>query len=55
MGLRVLAIYAHFFGSPNSGAMAGVWGAPVAAYINSAVGIALISTLAFFAPTLRRA
>jgi MFS family permease len=55
MGLRVLAIYAHFFGSPNSGAMAGAWGAPVAANINATVGIVLISTLAFFAPKLRRA
>ena len=54
MGLRVLAIYAHTFGSLNSGAMAGFFGAPVAANINAAVGIALVSLLALITPKLRR-
>jgi len=54
MGLRVLAIYAHFFGSLLSGATAEAWGAPHAARINAALGIALIATLAFIAPKLRR-
>jgi MFS family permease len=55
MGLRVLAIYAHFFGSLLSGATAEAWGAPQAARINAVVGITLIGTLAFFAPKLQRA
>ena len=55
MGLRVVAIYAHSFGSLNSGAMAGAWGAPAAAGINAVVGIALIGILALFTPKLRRA
>ena len=55
MGLRVLAIYAHFFGSLNTGAIAGAWGGPVTANINAAAGIAMIGTLAFLAPKLRRA
>jgi len=54
-GLRVLAIYAHTFGSLSSGGMAGAWGAPVAANINAFVGIVLVSILAFAAPKLRRA
>ncbi|HLF05220.1 MAG TPA: MFS transporter, partial [Dehalococcoidia bacterium] len=55
MGLRVLAIYSHTFGSMSSGGMAGAWGAPWAAKINAIVGIALVSTLALVAPKLRRA
>ena len=55
MGLRVVAIYAHSFGSLNSGAMAGAWGAPVAANINAVVGIALVAILAALTPKLRRA
>jgi predicted MFS family arabinose efflux permease len=54
MGLRVLAIYAHTFGSLNSGAVAGAWGAPLAAVVNAGVGISLVGLLAFIAPKLRR-
>ena len=54
MGLRVLAIYAHTFGSLSSGGMASLWGAPMAANINAVWGIAMVSILAFFAPKLRR-
>ena len=55
VGLRVQAIYAYTFGSLNSGAVAGVWGAPWAANINAVLGIGLVSILAFSAPKLRRA
>ena len=54
MGLRVLAISAHTFGSINSGAMAGVWGAPWAANVNALVGTALLGVLALLEPKLRR-
>lgn len=54
MGLRVLAIYAHTFGSLNSGTMAGLFGAPIAANINAGIGIILVSILAILAPKLRR-
>jgi MFS family permease len=54
MGLRVLAIYAHTFGSVNSGAIAGALGAPMAASINAVVGIGLVGVLALIAPKLRR-
>jgi predicted MFS family arabinose efflux permease len=54
MGLRVLAIYAHAFGSPASGGMAEALGAPWAARINAAVGITLVSIVAFLAPKFRR-
>ena len=55
VGLRVQAIYAYTFGSLNSGAIAGVWGAPWAANINAVLGIGLVSILAFFTPKLLRA
>ena len=55
MGLRVLAIYAHTFGTLTSGGMAGVWGAAVAANINAAVGIALVGLLVLLTPKFRRA
>ena len=55
LGLRSLAIYSFTFGSMNSGAMAGVWGAPWAANINAAIGIVLVGALALFTPKLRRA
>ena len=55
LGLRSMTIYAYTFGSLNSGAIAGVWSAPLAASINGALGIVLTATLAFFAPKLRRA
>ena len=55
MGLRVQAIFAYALGSPNSGFMAGLWGAPMASYINAVLGIGLVSILAFFAPKLHRA
>ncbi len=54
LGLRSMTIYAYTFGSLNSGAIAGVWSAPLAASINGALGIVLTATLAFFAPKLRR-
>lgn len=53
-GLRVLAIYAHTFGSMTAGGVAGLWGAPAAATINGVVGICLILALATLAPKLRR-
>ena len=55
MGLRSLAIYSFSFGSMNSGAVAGAWGAPRAAALNAAVGIVLVGILALFTPKLRRA
>lgn len=54
MGLRVLAISAHTFGSINSGAMAGMWGAPWAASVNGVIGIAMVAIMAVIAPKLRR-
>ena len=54
MGLRVLAIYAYTFGSISSGAIAGAWGAPWAANINAAMGIALVGILALLTPKLRQ-
>lgn len=54
MGLRVLAISAHTFGSINSGATAGAWGAPWAASANAVIGIAMLGVLALIAPKLRR-
>lgn len=54
MGLRVLAIYAHTFGSINSGAIAGSLGAPIAATVNAALGMGLTGLLALVAPKLRR-
>jgi len=53
LGLRSMAIYAYTFGSLNSGAIAGAWGAPLAASINGAIGIVLAGALAFFTPKLR--
>ena len=53
MGLRVLAIYAHSFGSIHSGAWAGIVGAPWAANINAALGVCLTGLLALLAPKLR--
>jgi len=55
LGLRSMAIYTFTFGSMNSGAIAGAWGAPWAASINGAIGIVLTGTLAFFTPKLRQA
>ena len=55
LGLRSMAIYAYTFGSMNSGAIAGAWGAPLAASINGAIGILLAGILAFFTPKLRQA
>ena len=55
MGLRAQAIFAYALGSPNSGFMAGLWSAPLAAYINAVVGIGLVSILAILTPKLRRA
>ena len=53
LGLRSMAIYAYTFGSLNSGAIAGAWGAPLAASINGAIGIVLAGARAFFTPKLR--
>ncbi|PKB79751.1 MAG: hypothetical protein BZY88_11890 [SAR202 cluster bacterium Io17-Chloro-G9] len=55
LGLRSLSIYSFTFGSMNSGAIAGTWGAPWAANINAAIGIVLVGILALFTPKLRRA
>ena len=55
VGLRTLAIYAYTFGSANSGAMAGALGAPMAAYVNGAIGCSLLGVLAILTPKLRRA
>ncbi len=55
LGLRSMAIYAYTFGSLNSGAIAGGWGAPLAASINGAIGIVLVGALALFTPKLRHA
>ena len=55
LGLRSLAIYSFTFGSMNSGALAGIWGAPWAANINAAIGIVLVGILALFTPKFRRA
>lgn len=54
MSLRSLAIYAFAFGSMSSGAMAGLWSAPVAANIVGTMGIVLVLALAVMAPKLRR-
>jgi hypothetical protein len=54
LGLRSFAIYSYTFGSLNSGAMAGLWGAPWAANINAAIGLALVGILALLAPKFRR-
>lgn len=53
-GIRVLAIYAHTFGSMAAGAMAGLWGAPTAATINGLVGIFLVLVLVTLTPKFRR-
>jgi MFS family permease len=53
MGLRVLAIYAYTFGSMSAGGIAGAWGAPWAANMSAALGIALVGILALFSPKLR--
>ena len=55
MGLRVLAIYTHRFGSLHSGAWAAFIGAPWAANVNAGLGIGLTGLLALIAPKLRRA
>ncbi len=55
MGLRVLVISAHAVGTTQSGALAGIFGAPGAASINAVVGIALVEILALLTPKLRRA
>jgi hypothetical protein len=51
--LRVLAIYAYTFGSISAGLIAGAWGAPWAANMSAALGIALVGILALFSPKLR--
>ncbi len=54
MSLRSLAIYAFALGSMSSGAMAGIWSAPLAATVVGTMGIVLALLLAFLAPKLRR-
>lgn len=54
MGLRVLAISAHTFGSINSGAIGGLWGAPWAVSANGFIGIAMVGVMALIAPKLSR-
>ena len=55
MGLRSFAILAYSFGSMAAGAIAGVWGAPVAAQVVGLTGITLVLVLAALAPKLRGA
>ena len=55
MGLRSFAILAYSFGSMAAGAIAGVWGAPVAAQVVGFTGITLVLVLAVLAPKLRGA
>ena len=55
LGMRSMAIYSYTFGSINSGAIAGAWGAPWAASFNGVVGIVLVGVLALFTPKLRQA
>ena len=55
LGLRVLAIYAYAFGGAGAGALAGVWGAPLAATIIGTAGIVMTFGLVLFTPQLRRA
>jgi len=54
MGLRTLAIYAHAFGSPAAGVLAGVVGAPMTAIISGIMGITMVVALAFLVPKFRR-
>ena len=54
ISLRSLAIYAFALGSMSSGAMAGLWSAPLAAHIVGTMGIVLVLILAVLAPKLRR-
>ena len=54
ISLRSLAIYAFALGSMSSGAMAGLWSAPMAATIVGTMGIVLVLILAVLAPKLRR-
>ena len=53
ISLRSLAIYAFALGSLSSGAMAGLWSAPLAANIVGTMGIVLVLVLAILAPKLR--
>ncbi len=53
MSLRSLAIYAFALGSISSGAMAGLWSAPMAATVVGTMGIVLVLILAVLAPKLR--
>ena len=53
MSLRSLAIYAFALGSISSGAMAGLWSAPIAATVVGTMGIVLVLILAVLAPKLR--
>jgi predicted MFS family arabinose efflux permease len=55
ISLRSFAILAFSPGSIGAGAMAGVWGAPVAAQVVGVTGIALTLVLAAAAPKLRQA
>lgn len=55
ISLRSFAILAFSPGSVGAGAMAGVWGAPVAAQVVGVTGIALTLVLAAAAPKLRQA
>ncbi len=55
MGLRSFSILAYSFGSMAAGAIAGVWGAPVAAQVVGLTGITLVLVLAVLAPKLRGA
>lgn len=55
MSLRSFAILAYSFGTLGAGAMAGAWGAPIAAQVVGVTGVALLLALAAVAPKLRQA
>jgi len=54
MSLRSMAIYAFALGSIFTGAMAGIWGAQLAAVITGLLGLIFIILLITVAPKLRR-
>ena len=54
MSLRSMAIYAFALGSIFTGAMAGIWGAQLAAVITGLLGLIFIILLITVTPKLRR-
>ena len=55
MSLRSFAILGYSFGSIGAGAIAGVWGAPIAAQVVGIAGVIMMVALVLVAPQLRRA